>query len=220
MATPPAAAWCWGASERAAAFVISPRDPAAETAVPVTPVVQGGAEAALAALGGTAAAWARNAGKFSARSGELVLLPGAGGTVERVLLGLDSPTDIWGYATLSKLPGGAVYTIEHSGDGSGSGSGNEVQASAAAAGAAAAGAAAAGAAAAAAAADAALLGWMLGCYRFERYKTPSKKEKETGPDQRPRLVCPTGADRWGVVRWGSEPVLWHPQCRGLRLPSG
>ncbi len=119
---------------------------------PVTPVLQSSLDGALEALGGAAAAWASTA-KFGAKSGELLLVPGADGGVERVLLGLDSPTDVWGYAALGKLPAGGGGKGEAGAEGGGALYALERLPVAEAGG---------GKAAATAAADAALLGWMLG----------------------------------------------------------
>jgi hypothetical protein len=135
-------------------------EPGLTHAVPVQ-LVYG--DAALAQLqDASILAWAR-ACRFTAKSGEVLLLPGGDdGGVAGVLLGMadDVMHTPWPYAALpGRLPAG-TYTLQLPTE--------EV-----------------------AVADAALLGWMLGCYRFERYKSGSGVDSG---EQRPLLVPPPSAD--------------------------
>ena len=51
-------------------------------------------------------AWA-SVSKFKGKSGELLLVPGADGALSKVLLGVESYEDVWGYAALAtKAPPG------------------------------------------------------------------------------------------------------------------
>lgn len=123
--------------------------------VRVSPVEIDEREKWLKAESGSVAEWVRTSG-FKARQGEISLVAGPGGALDRVLVGVGSSDDIWNYAGLpARLPAGS-YRIDAEMD--------------------------------AAAATSAALGWALGSYRFERYKT---KENEDLPS----LVWPSGADR-------------------------
>ena len=136
-------------------------------AVPLVPVRRSGHGRWLAARGDRERRWLRATG-FGARSGEISLLAGADGGLERVFLGLPgadrgapAPVDdgaLWAFAGCpGALPPGR-YRLE---GGAGAGLGTE-----------------------------AALGWALGGYRFDRYR-------EQAP-VRARLVWPGDADRAAV----------------------
>ena len=111
------------------------------------------------------AKWVRTSG-FKARQGEISLVAGPGGALDRVLVGIGRSDDIWNYAGLPvRLPAGS-YRIDAKMD--------------------------------AATATSAALGWGLGSYRFERYKTKEGAEL-------PSLIWPSGADR-ARVRATTEAV--------------
>lgn len=83
----------------------------ADGPIPVTSIITGELEHALTAQGPAAKAWATSS-KFKAKSGDVCLLPSAEGAIGRVLVGLESSTDMFGYAALAvRLPPG-VYQIE------------------------------------------------------------------------------------------------------------
>lgn len=84
----------------------------ASNTISIHPILKSGLDTSLAKLSHpAAAAWAK-ANKFNAKSGEVLLLPSTDGAVSSVLLGLDSPDDLWGYAALpSKLPAG-TYKLQ------------------------------------------------------------------------------------------------------------
>ena len=111
------------------------------------------------------AKWVRTSG-FKAKQGEISLVAGPGGALDRVLVGIGRSDDIWNYAGLPvRLPAGS-YRIDAKMD--------------------------------AATATSAALGWGLGSYRFERYKTKEGAEL-------PSLIWPSGADR-ARVRATTEAV--------------
>ena len=127
--------------------------------VRVSPVGIDEREKWLKAESGGVAEWVRTSG-FKARQGEISLVAGSSGALDRVLVGVGSSDDIWNYAGLpARLPAGS-YRIDAEMD--------------------------------AAAATSAALGWALGSYRFERYKT--KKGADLAS-----LVWPSGADRARVL---------------------
>lgn len=120
-----AEAWCFPASARVAANVVERRsgvgdvdasDADAQT-IPVVPVLCGdkdSAERALRALPEAGRRWVAatqgvGGGQFSPKSGEVLLVPSAStGAIDRALLGVDSATDVWGFAALAtKLPAAA-----------------------------------------------------------------------------------------------------------------
>jgi leucyl aminopeptidase len=113
--------------------------------VPITPLAEDRLEGWLVGRPEAEAAWVRAAG-FKAEPGAICLLAGEGGTLARVLAGVDPEDDLWSYAGLpAKLPvpesGGAPggrYTID--------------------------------AELGAGAATRAALGWALGTYAFTRYR--------------------------------------------------
>ena len=127
-------------------------------ASPVTVVTKGTYDGWL---GGTAAAtqtWLRETG-FQPKPGAMALLPGDGGVVAGALAVVDDGPDLWSFAGLpGALPAGTWRLAPG-----------------------------AGVAWDGALATDAALGWMLGCYRFDRYRH--------GDDEGARvLVAPDGAD--------------------------
>ncbi|GBG00284.1 cytochrome C oxidase subunit II [Raphidocelis subcapitata] len=178
--------WCWEASARAEAVLLSAPPSGGE--VPLVPVhTAGGWDAALLALPPSARRWAEESGAKVAKSGDTFAVPSDEGRIAGVIVGLDSPTDVWGWAAAAgKLPGGG------SKDGSGGEGGGAVYALDTAA------LEAFARGGVADAADAAALGWMLGSYKFDRYKTAKQGGKERGAAGA-RLVCPEAADRRRAV---------------------
>ncbi|MFN3584288.1 leucyl aminopeptidase family protein [Phenylobacterium sp.] len=84
-------------------------------AVPVHALLETEVEAALAA-DPFAQGLARTA-EFKGKAGQALLVPGADGTLERVLFGLGGTAEPWGFRALpAKLPGG-VYRISHAPEG-------------------------------------------------------------------------------------------------------
>ena len=60
-------------------------------------------------------AWA-GASKFKGKSGDLLLVPGPDGDISKVLLGVESDEDLWGYAALAtKLPPGRQQLVSYQG---------------------------------------------------------------------------------------------------------
>lgn len=80
---------------------------AADDPISVHPILKNGLDGFFDGLDEpAAAAWAK-VNKFNAKSGEVLLVPGANGAVSRVLLGINSWQDLWAYAALpGKLPPG------------------------------------------------------------------------------------------------------------------
>jgi leucyl aminopeptidase len=110
--------------------------------------------------------WAESAG-FTAEPGKVLLVPGAGGRLARVVVGVDPHDRLWQFAGLpGALPKGS-YRIDVSLDRR--------------------------------AADQAALGWALGTYAFDRYKTRARAEA--------RLVWPDRADRAHVMRMAEATFL-------------
>ena len=131
----------------------------------VSPVETGELDTWLKTESESVAKWVRTSA-FKAGQGEISLVAGPGGALDRVLVGISRSDDIWNYAGLPvRLPAGS-YRIDAKMD--------------------------------AAAATSAALGWGLGSYRFERYKTKEGAEL-------PSLVWPSGADR-ARVRATTEAV--------------
>jgi leucyl aminopeptidase len=110
-------------------------------AVPITPLKKAALDGWLSGPGAPHAAWVRAAG-FTATAGSICLIPGDGGGLARVLVGIDPDDDLWTYADLpGKLPReGAPYAIDVD--------------------------------LAPPAATRAALGWALGTYVFSRYRKP------------------------------------------------
>eukprot|EP00197_Chlamydomonas_leiostraca_P005488 CAMPEP_0202866646 /NCGR_PEP_ID=MMETSP1391-20130828/8247_1 /ASSEMBLY_ACC=CAM_ASM_000867 /TAXON_ID=1034604 /ORGANISM="Chlamydomonas leiostraca, Strain SAG 11-49" /LENGTH=572 /DNA_ID=CAMNT_0049546615 /DNA_START=102 /DNA_END=1820 /DNA_ORIENTATION=- len=205
---------CWSVRDRWKEYLV---DEAPADAIAVVPVSAAELEQGVNAAEGVAKSWASVA-KFKAKAGELLVVPSASGSIDRVLLGTgDSGTlDLWAYAGLpTKLPAG-TFKLQLP----------QRPAPAAAADAPAAGAPAAPAAAPAGALsepEKALLGWALGCYAFDRYKSDKNGEgaasrrtsqdgsapspgaspgsstpgADKGPRIQAKLAWPAGADRSG-----------------------
>ncbi len=75
--------------------------------VPITPLAKAELGRWLHGRPAAEAAWVEAAG-FEAEPGALLLVPGAGGALARVLAGIDPDDDLWGYADLpGRLPVGA-----------------------------------------------------------------------------------------------------------------
>lgn len=103
-----------------------------------------------------AVAWI-DANGFTAKPRSLCLLPGADGSLARVLFGRDDEWGVWSVADLpTRLPGGR-YRLDPAPDDP-------------------------------AAAARVVLGWVLGAYRFARYRKPEAGESAPG------LVLPDGVD--------------------------
>ncbi len=123
--------------------------------VPITPVETAVFDAWFAKQGDETKAWVTSAG-FKARPGQVCLVSGPGGSLARVLLGVENHDGLWDYAGLpTTLPSGS-YAIDARMGAAGSTS--------------------------------AAIGWGLGCYRYERYKS-SKADAPAA------LVWPVNADR-------------------------
>ncbi|GJD45203.1 cytosol aminopeptidase [Methylobacterium cerastii] len=148
---------------------IPPLLPAGTPGIPVTLVAKAGWPATEAGLEASQRTYAAATG-FTAKAGQLALLPAADGSLARVLFGLGA-TDEAGHDRLSagKLPGllppGAYALAQVAGD----------------------------------AAAKAALAWLLGAYRFSRYRS-------AGPEQ-PRLVAPDGVDAGEVGRIAAAVAL-------------
>ena len=136
-------------------------DPSADAAVVTIECIgKGGLEAWAGSQSESTQAWIK-ATQFKGKDGEVCVLPSPSGGIDRVVAGIEDPSDLWAYAALpSKLPAG-VYTL-----------GGIYNATSAA------------------------LGWALGTYSFDRYK--SKKEGEEAPGPKASLAWPQGADRTTV----------------------
>ncbi|MCA9719462.1 MAG: leucyl aminopeptidase family protein [Myxococcales bacterium] len=114
--------------------------PTPET-IPITPITRAQLEPWLERASQGRRAWVKSVG-FKAERGEFCPLPGDGGAMERVLLGVLDLGDPWSYASLPRrLPRG-LYAIEPD----------------------------EGAALEPSAADDIALGWGLGTYEFHRYR--------------------------------------------------
>ncbi len=118
--------------------------------VPITPLVKADLGGWLGDRPAAEAAWLRAAG-FTAEPGSICLVPGAGGTLARVVAGIDPEDDLWSYAGLpgrlpvaasGRAPGGR-YALD--------------------------------AALEPAAASRAALGWALGSYAFTRYRKSERR---------------------------------------------
>jgi leucyl aminopeptidase len=84
-------------------------------AVPITPVTREGLNARLETLPGPERAWIRAIG-FTGEAGKFALLPGDGGRLARVLVGVKNEDRLWRYAGLpDTLPEG-VYVIDEACD--------------------------------------------------------------------------------------------------------
>jgi len=114
--------------------------------VPITPLAKSGLERWLKGRPAAEAAWVKAAG-FTAAPGALCLMPGAGGTLDRVLVGIDPDDDLWCFADLpGRLPAGAPggrYALDG--------------------------------AMRPEAATLAALGWALGSYEFTRYRKSERR---------------------------------------------
>ena len=133
-------------------------DRAEGPALPVVTVTEAAYDAWRAEQPERAVAWLAGSG-FEAKAGRCALLPGPEGALEAALLVVEDEPDLWSFAGLPEaLPAGACRLAEAHGF--------DLDRRLATAGA---------------------LGWMLGCYRFDRYKGEAGKE-------RPVLVAPDGAD--------------------------
>ncbi|WP_407696902.1 leucyl aminopeptidase family protein [Skermanella mucosa] len=87
------------------------RPKAGTDSIPLTPVTKDGLEGWLADQPAAVRAWVAGIG-FKAESGKTALLPGDGGNLARVLVGVDADADLWAYAALpASLPAGA-YRID------------------------------------------------------------------------------------------------------------
>jgi leucyl aminopeptidase len=83
----------------------------ARDAVPITPLQASGLKAWLAGPGRPCRAWAESTG-FTAEAGSVALVPGRGGRLGRVLLGVKAGEGLWAYAGLpTQLPAGR-YRID------------------------------------------------------------------------------------------------------------
>ena len=145
--------------------------------VPITPLAKDRLEGWLHGRPEAEAAWVRATG-FKAEPGAICLLAGEGGSLARVLAGIDPEDDLWSYAGLpAKLPArestrgseaapGGRYTID--------------------------------AELGAEAATRAALGWALGTYAFTRYR---KAERTFAA-----LAWPKAADK-GTVRRTAEAIF-------------
>ncbi|GIL60831.1 hypothetical protein Vafri_15356, partial [Volvox africanus] len=172
-------------------------------AAPVQPVAQSDLKALLGSLDPLHRTWATNT-RFKAKPGELCLLPDPMGGVARVLLGIGpASTAPWPYAALAKLPGGTYRLTPPQGNGSSATDSSPA------------------AAADPAAAYRAALGFLLGHYAFERYKTAKRvkgaaeaeaaegdgyggavgscSDVEEVEESKARLVWPEGCDRAQVL---------------------
>jgi leucyl aminopeptidase len=114
--------------------------------VPITPLAKAGLARWLKGRPAAEAAWVKAAG-FTAAPGALCLMPGAGGALARVLVGVDPDDDLWCFADLpGRLPAanpGGRYAL----DGAMSPE----------------------------AATLAALGWALGSYAFTRYRKSERR---------------------------------------------
>lgn len=96
--------------------------------------------------------------QFQGKDGEFCAIPAGDGGVQRIVVGMDDTTDLWGFAALpSKLPP-AVYQISNLPE-----------------------------------PTTAALGWILGTYSFDRYKSSKNNASKTEP--KVCLLWPEGADR-------------------------
>ncbi|EWY39215.1 cytosol aminopeptidase [Skermanella stibiiresistens SB22] len=85
------------------------RPKAGTDSIPLTPVTKDGLEGWLADQPATIRAWVAGTG-FKAEPGKTALLPGDGGTLARVLVGVDADADLWAYGALpATLPAGAYH---------------------------------------------------------------------------------------------------------------
>ncbi len=144
---------------------------AAEPAVPVVPVTKETLAAWKASAPGGQAAWAA-AANFEGEPGASLSVPGADGAVALVLAGVAKPADIWDMAGLPRSLPERAYAID---DRAGTLAADEN------------------------AATRLLLGWLLGCYSFDRYKKPSRAAA--------RLAPPAGADVDAAVAEAEATVL-------------
>ena len=145
--------------------------------VPITPLAKDNLEGWLLGRPEAEAAWVRAAG-FKAEPGAICLLAGAGGSLARVLAGVDPEDGLWSYAGLpAKLP--ARESAPESGRASGGRYTIDAELGAEAA-------------------TRAALGWALGTYAFTRYR-------KTAP-RFAALAWPKGADK-GAVRRAAEAIF-------------
>ncbi len=148
---------------------LAPPGAAAAPATPLELVAQAGHAPWLEAQPAGVRAWAAATG-YAGQPGEVCLLPAPGGGLGRVVAAVEDLSDLWAYAALpAKLPPG-TYAL--------GGGGEPVDA---------------------AHADAAALGWALGAYSFERYKSPKEGAPAGGAAPRALLEWPAGADRASVA---------------------
>eukprot|EP00877_Chromochloris_zofingiensis_P011723 jgi/Chrzof1/6804/Cz19g10110.t1 len=171
---------------------VSPLIDPGQTATTIHPVVQAEAAQYVSSQSTVVQQWSAVT-KFKGKSGEVLLVPDHQGGVQHVVVGLSSLSDVWGYAALpGKLPPGA-YALADDSDGNAPQLVNK-----------------------------AVLGWMLGCYKFERYKSTDKASDadqdnaQTPSDgiaaaAKPMLVWPDGADRSSLTAL-AHAVYW---CRDM-----
>jgi leucyl aminopeptidase len=120
-------------------------------------------------LSGRELGWVKATG-FSGNEGDLLLMPSENGGVAYVLAVIDDATDLWGYAGLqAKLPPGTYYTTTLKASHEG---------------------------ATLPAPDALALGWILGSYSFDRYKS---KKSDTIEAKKVRLVWPDVSDETAII---------------------
>ncbi len=130
-------------------------DSASKTTISITPVAKRDLKGWLDRQPKATRTWLKENG-FKADGGEVALLPGAGGKIAGVVLGLGKKDELWSYAALPKaLPKGR-YRLDADLD--------------------------------AESATLAALGWALGSYAYERYKSKPVAKGST-------LVWPKGCNR-------------------------
>ncbi|MDA0996788.1 MAG: leucyl aminopeptidase family protein [Proteobacteria bacterium] len=115
-------------------------------AVPVQPITKSGLAGWLASAAAAAAAWVV-ANQFDAEPGTQLAVPDANGEISLVLAGISEPAEIWDLAALPRTLPEQAYRID---DRAGVLAGD------------------------AAAPERLALGWLLGCYAFERYKKATR----------------------------------------------
>ncbi|EFJ49217.1 hypothetical protein VOLCADRAFT_90142 [Volvox carteri f. nagariensis] len=175
-------------------------------AIPVQAVAQSDLGPLLTSLEAPHRCWATTS-KFTAKSGEMCLLPDPQGGLSRVLLGLGpSPSSVpWPYAVLAKLPGG-TYRLAQSDSGGADGADGADGA-------------------VAEAAERATLGFLLGHYAFERYKGPrgprgvaaaaAAERRGGGEEPRGGEVGVEGAE--GAEGEPKARLVWPAGCRSTYL---
>ena len=90
---------------------MKPFSPTDGKAIPVTVVTQGGLKKWRAARSANEKKWL-TVNKFAGAPGQLCLIPGADGSLSRVVLGISDPLEIWDTADLARnLPDG-LYRLD------------------------------------------------------------------------------------------------------------